>query len=362
MNLESSPRDLLILGAGLSGLTAARDLHAAGRSIRVLDKAHGVSGRASTRRWDEVPVDHGAQFFTVRSPEFRAQVDRWQAQDICFPWAKGFHQWDAEHGLVAPAAQEVRHPRFACHAGMSALGKNLAASLPADTVQLRSRLTRLRLADAPDGTAHWQAEIEDAPADAPVSAGRTLVSTLPTPQLLALLAASGLPDHLFDPAALARLRAVEYTPTLTVLLRGPAPKTAWQGIQLRDGTLGWIGADTDKRPGGVPADGGTQIFVLHGSEAFSREWQDRDLDEAVRRLVARAGEIVGGWITLLPDRQVHRWRFANVPHGVESGASLRLSGPGTPPFHVAGDAFFGAKIEGAYRSGEEVAKAILAAA
>ena len=77
-------------------------------------------------------------------------------------------------------------------------------------------------------------------------------------------------------------------------------------------------------------------------------------------MVARAGEIVGDWITHLPDRQVHRWRYANVPHGVEAGTSLQLARDGEPPLHVAGDAFLHAKIEGAYRSGEEAANAILA--
>ena len=55
--------DVLLLGAGLSGLKAARDLHAAGKSVLVLDKGRGVGGRAATRRWDGTPVDHGAQFF-----------------------------------------------------------------------------------------------------------------------------------------------------------------------------------------------------------------------------------------------------------------------------------------------------------
>ena len=359
VSLETSIHDVLVVGAGLSGLTLARDLRAAGRRVLVLDKGRGVGGRAATRRWDDVPVDHGAQFFTVRSPEFHAQADRWQASDVCFPWANGFHQWDPDQGLRAPDPTDTKHPRYACHRGMSALSKDLAGTLPPDTIRLESRVVRLRRETDPAGRPCWRAEIENATADAPPPAAYTLALTLPTPQVLTLLAASGLNDQL-DPEAFGKLRSVEYAPTLAVLLRGPAPKTPWQGIQLRDRTLTWLGADTDKRPGGVPADGGIQTFVLHGGVDFSREWQDRDLDEAARRLVARAGEIVGDWITHLPERQVHRWRFANVPRGVENVASLQLARPGEPPLHVAGDAFLGAKIEGAYRSGEEAARAILA--
>ena len=354
--------DALILGAGLSGLQAARDLQDAGWHLLVLDKAKGVGGRAATRRWDDAPVDHGAQFFTVRSPEFRAQTDHWLAREVCFHWTDGFHQWDAEHGLRAPDFSEPgsRHPRYACRAGMSALCKDLAAPLRADPVRLETRVVRLHREQEAQGGSCWRVEMEDASSVSPPILARRVISTLPTPQTLALLADSGLTDESFDAEAIAKLRAVRYAPTLAVLLRGSAPKTPWQGIQLKDDTLGWISADTDKRPGGVPDAGGTQIFVLHGSAEFSAEWQDRDLETAADRMIARAGEIVGDWITRLPERQVHRWRFASVPEGVEGDACLRLSRDGDPPFYVAGDAFLGAKIEGAYRSGQEAARTILA--
>ena len=119
---------MLILGAGLAGLKAARDLQAGGRRVLVLDKGRGVSGRAATRRWDGVPVDHGAQFFTARSEDFRAQVADWLARGVCFEWAKGFHQWDDDgRGVRAPDLKHDDHPRYACRAGMSALGKDLAS-------------------------------------------------------------------------------------------------------------------------------------------------------------------------------------------------------------------------------------------
>ena len=349
--------DVLILGAGLSGLKAARDLQAAGRRVLVLDKSRGVSGRASTRRWDGVPVDHGAQFFTARSAAFRAQVADWISRGVCFEWAKGFHQWEADRGLMPPDAdKENGHPRHACRAGMNALGKDLAAGLAAGSVRTGARVVALAWVGG-----HWQARLEDGG----VAEGHRLLSTIPSPQALALLEASpdpGTQDAL-DPFVLSKLRAVEMAPSLAVLLRGDAPAPEWQGVQLRDGTITWIGADSDKRVPAVPADG-QRVFVVHGSGPFSREWQDRDLEEAADRMVARAGEIVGGWITTLPGRQVHRWRYSSVPHGLEHDAYLRNGAygeaGGRPPLYFAGDTFMGSKVEGAYCSGQAVAEAILA--
>ena len=354
-------RDVLIVGAGLCGLKAAGDLHQAGRRVLVLDKGRGVGGRAATRRWDGARVDHGAQFFTVRSFAFWAQASRWLAHGVCFPWAPGFHQWDEEKGLRPPDPDDEGHPRYACVEGMSALCKNLSHVLPSDQIRLGARVTALRIVEGVQGN-YWCAEIEGATPDDEVPAGRTLLLTLPVPQALELLKNSGLLDTL-DPDSVADLHDVEVAPTLAVLLRGVAPRPGWKGIQLRDATLSWIGADTDKRRGeDAPAlgdAGADQVFVLHASAEFSRRWQDGDLEEAARLMTTRAGEIVGEWITRLPSRQTHRWRYASVPRGWDDFAGVRLNRAGDPALLLAGDAFLGAKIEGAFLSGQEVAKVIL---
>lgn len=347
--------DVLIIGAGLSGLKAAGDLHAAGRSVLLLDKGRGVGGRAATRRWDSARVDHGAQFFTARSDEFRAQAEDWLTRGVCFRWCDGFSQWDDDgQGLRPPDPADTKHPRYACQAGMSALGKDLASRLPEAAVRLKSRAVKLkRLED------HWQVELEAGDTDEP-PAGKCLILALPAPQALALLKDSALLDGI-DPSVRQKLEAVEYAPTLAVMLRGTATKPDWKGIQLRDKTLSWISDDTSKRSENNRGDAeATRIFVLHGSPEFSREWQDADLEKAADRMVARAGELVGDWITHLPERQIHRWRFANVPCGVDDAPYLQDGGrEGVPTLYICGDAFLKAKIEGAYCSGLQVARELL---
>ena len=44
----------------------------------------------ATRRIGAAVVDHGAQFFTVRTPELAARVTRWQAEGLVFEWSRGF--------------------------------------------------------------------------------------------------------------------------------------------------------------------------------------------------------------------------------------------------------------------------------
>jgi renalase len=57
-----------VVGAGLAGLACARALQANGAaSVVVLEKSRHVGGRCATLLWRGSVVDHGVQFFTLRS-------------------------------------------------------------------------------------------------------------------------------------------------------------------------------------------------------------------------------------------------------------------------------------------------------
>lgn len=58
----SAPPEVLILGAGVAGLTAARDLTAAGARVLVLEARDRVGGRVMTHHTPRGPVELGAEF------------------------------------------------------------------------------------------------------------------------------------------------------------------------------------------------------------------------------------------------------------------------------------------------------------
>ena len=71
------PLQIGVIGAGLAGLAAARELQAAGHQVVVFDKGRGPGGRLSSRRAEPFAFDHGAQYFTARDPEFRHELEGW---------------------------------------------------------------------------------------------------------------------------------------------------------------------------------------------------------------------------------------------------------------------------------------------
>jgi predicted NAD/FAD-dependent oxidoreductase len=54
--------DVVVIGAGLSGLTAAQQLHQAGFRVVVVDKSRGLGGRLATRRIRATAIDHGCRY------------------------------------------------------------------------------------------------------------------------------------------------------------------------------------------------------------------------------------------------------------------------------------------------------------
>ena len=67
--------DVLIIGAGLTGLTAALYLHRQNVSVRILEATDRVGGRVKTDRVDGYLLDRGFQVLLTQYPETRAWLD-----------------------------------------------------------------------------------------------------------------------------------------------------------------------------------------------------------------------------------------------------------------------------------------------
>ncbi len=135
--MTSTP-DVVVVGAGPAGLTAAYLLAEAGRSVRVLEAADTVGGRMRTLRADGCLIDTGAEML----PPAEGYPATWRLIA-----ALGLDADPAAVPRVPDALAVWRDGRSRPHAGRP-LGLLTGAGLPPgarlDLLRLQTRLTRLR--------------------------------------------------------------------------------------------------------------------------------------------------------------------------------------------------------------------------
>jgi phytoene dehydrogenase-like protein len=110
--------EIVVVGAGLAGLSAARRLHEAGRDVVVLEASDGVGGRVRTDIVDGYRLDRGFQVLLTAYPEFRDQFDA-DALDLrCF--APGAMVWDGRR--MSTVSDPFRRPLTTLSTALAPIG------------------------------------------------------------------------------------------------------------------------------------------------------------------------------------------------------------------------------------------------
>ncbi|MDT0192839.1 FAD-dependent oxidoreductase [Exiguobacterium sp. BG5(2022)] len=308
-----------IIGAGLSGIIAARELVCQGHDVELIEKSRSVGGRLATRRIGDGRADHGAVYFTVRGEELEREVQSWMNAN----WVR---VWYADP-----------YPRYVAIDGMNALAKRLSEDL---TVQLNERVENVQVEE--DGTVTVKTDVTTRSYD-------RVVMTAPLPQSFELL------GSLVDQIKPALLRLV-YSPTFVGLFKCAGDvQIGADGIldqELVPGVLKIV----DNRQKGISA---TPLVSVYMEEAWSEAWYERPEAETLAEIERLVREEVGD--LGIQSRQLKRWRYAQAKD-VWHEPFYQVS---HHPIYLAGDVFLEAddpsgrtRFESAYLSGLRVAETI----
>ncbi len=308
--------DVIIVGAGMAGLTTAVRLEDRGVSTIVLDKGRVPGGRMATRRIGEASFDHGAQHFSARSVEFRKQTAEWIEHGLVGAW------FSSKSRTVAGGPIEPRHVG---RAGMRRIPEHVAAGLRVETSVSVERIESVGggvNALSSDGRG-WHAT--------------GMVLTPPAPQTLQLLGRSGV--QLSDAVENA-LATIDYDACLAVmaLLDGDAGLPDGHSAPST-GPIAWMADNQHKGVSSVPA------VTIHSAPGFAQDHLDAEPAAWVAKLAAAASSHLDGSIV---EAIGHRWRYSQPRTTLDTGAVVAGQ---ERPLILAGELFAGARVEGAFRSG-----------
>ena len=192
--------------------------------VVVLERGRSPGGRMATRRIGGATVDHGAQFFTVRSDEFGAMVNGWIADGVVTEWCRGF------------AGRPDPFPRYRAIGGMNAVPRHLARGLDVRCQRLAFALRQR--------SGSWVVG-DDAANEYDADA---VVITTPVPQAYSFLIAG----EVDAPEALREL-TYDRTLALLVVLDGPSAVPEPGGVQEADATFSFVADNARKGVSAVPA-------------------------------------------------------------------------------------------------------------
>jgi hypothetical protein len=331
-----------IVGTGMAAAACARELAAAGLSVVLFEKSRGVGGRMATRRaeWAEADgasrrarFDHGAPGFGVHGEDFRRFVDGARRDGLLVPWTPRLAP--RSHHPLEPTQLWLPTP------DMPALCRALLAGLPVHT---GCTVDTLRRTPAGWSLGSGGASVGDGLA--------ALLVTAPPPQAAALLQAA-------KPEWAERARALEMLPGWTLMGTSdddaPATEPAWDLAWAPHPVLATVLRD-DRKPGREPRPG-VAHWVVHADATWSRTHLEAEPAQVQALLQAALGEWLGRPLRW-QHAAVHRWRYATAPRAAASPAPCWWDADAG--LGVAGDALGGSGVEGAWRSGTELARRVLA--
>lgn len=324
--------DAAVIGAGLSGLIAARRLSQEGLRVAIFERQADVGGRLATHNVGHGWADSGAQFFTVRTPEFGRVVEQWLEAGLVFEWSRGWSD-----GSLSDTVPDG-YPRYAARDGFANLAAYLARNL---TVYPSFHVESLSIQGG-----RW---VINNSVNSPATQARTCLLTVPAPLALPMLTKGGivLPDD--EQQALDSIR---YGPCLCGLF---AVTGRWElpapGAYQRPGAaISWV-ADNHRK--GVSGDSRT-LTVHAGPAASQAYWQLGD-EEILGWMWDEIRQWARGDWRMLAGSLV-RWLHA-VP--LSTHPDRYLLSASDPLLLFAGDAFNGPRVEGAALSGLAAAQALL---
>ncbi len=375
--------DIVVIGAGIAGLSCASSLQTWGYSVVVIEKSRGLGGRVATRRVDDTQFDYGARYVSATGNYTRALLneihreatghdilDGRSTADECGklsplqPWPLHAFIADEDGGYRDQPSTQGWVPQK----GMTAIAKYLARNL--DVIR-QQRVQRLQ----PGSPTGWNIYVEgnlDLFITAPV-----VVIAIPAPQavpLLRPLQSEGLSSDFLN-----AIQSVQFDPCITVtagyaghpMHSHPILGDDWDAVRFPVGQdIDWIGVNRRKCPSpSVPPkplpdsehwnqsrQNNPMILVAQSSAAFARQYIDESDRQGVGDRLLDALIHQFQWPLAKPQwTHVHYWRYgfctAPLAHPYILTESPHLLG-------CAGDWCGGGQIEAALASGDRLANAL----
>jgi len=333
--MKTEKVDILVIGAGIAGLSFARTIKQQGHDVLILERSRAVGGRCATWRHADMAMDYGVPFLHARSPLFWQTVDQLLGADVLYGWPQRVQG----NGLTCqPRALDPGVHHAALHGGLNTLAKKLAEGLE---ILRESEVTTIK-------TIHGGVQLSGANFSLST---QTLILAAANSESLRLLKDSDFGSSTAGAMALFGLAPTLPTLSLLVFYDTPPEQPAWELLLPEtSASIQLISNESSKNVAGNKI-----CLCIQARPDWSRQCLNSPNEEWTRDILRDAALLLGDWV-MKPDWQrPHRWLDSRL----DSASRLRrplLQNIAGCKLGIIGEYFNPAGgLEGAFLSGRHLA-------
>lgn len=329
MNSKIQNKKIAIIGAGISGLTVAKEL-AKLNEIVVFDKSRGIGGRMATRRVDGYHFDHGAQFFTAKSEEFKELCQKAKSDRIIEEWNCNFVEI-IENKINKKWQFGNDKAHFVAKPQMNSLCKYMGKDL--------NILTAKQIASVNFDNNKWSLKTLE---NEIFEDFDYLILAIPSHQAVNLIPAN---FKYFDIVA-----NIKMSGCFTLMLGFYEDiNFEFDAALVKESNISWISVNSSKpeRPKGLS-------LVVNSSNKWADENIEEDLEIVKEKMITSLKKIIDFDFKNINYQNIHRWRYANADlrQGDKSLFDQNLN------LGICGDYLISGRVENAFLSGLDLYKNI----
>ncbi len=321
------PKKIAIIGAGIAGLTLARELSPL-YNVEIFEKSRGVGGRLSTRYGDPFEFDHGAQYFTAYTPEFKEFLTPLLEQLIITQWNARFVEMDRDK-ILAKKQWDKNYSHYVGFPKMNSIGKFLANNL---SIQSTTRVTKIVA-----NQHQWTLLDENSK-----SLGQYdwVITAIPAEQATEIL-----PN---DFCHLQKISRISMQGCFSLMLGfNKSIPISWQAASVKNADINWIAINNSK-----PGRSHDYSMLAHTNNQWADTHMEDNSNDIKNHLLNELSDIIHYDARQADHIDLHRWRYANITK--QSGENALIDSDNQ--LAACGDWCIEGRVESAFLSGKFVAE------
>lgn len=284
MNLKSTK--IAVIGAGIAGLNLARHLSDVAEIV-VFEKSDKLGGRMATHQSNGFNFDHGAQFFTAKTPAFKSFVKELELQAVAAQWHARFVELEPSN-LESQRTWDSEFPHYVGTPAMNSIGQYLAKNLDVRFNQLITGIKKIQ--------SSWFLETIDS-AYGPFD---WVLMTIPANQAYDIL------PEIFYPKM--HIQEIAMQPCFALMLGYDMPKSFdWDAAFVSKSILSWVSINSSK-----PNREEHLTIVAMSKNEWAYENFERQESNVAAEMLAELERISEKKLDDAAYLKLKKWKYANA--------------------------------------------------